>query len=185
MDSPCQRRQMCAAAGLMLLGAGAGARAAQGSSEAWRTSLTNPRAAGNAKLNYWGFEVYTARLWVDAGFTRADWERHAFALELSYLRSFKGAQIAQRSLEEMTRQTTLTPEQTQAWGAWLRTALPDVARADRLVGVYKPGQLALWHNGRLLQETADALLAARFMAIWLGPQTSQPKLREQLLRGTS
>ena len=51
--------------------------------------------SGEATLTFLGLNVYSARLWVAPGFQANEYERHAFALELTYLRAFTGAEITQ------------------------------------------------------------------------------------------
>lgn len=48
-------------------------------------------------------------------FKAADFGDDPLALELSYHRAFKGAAIAQRSIDEIERQGELTPAQAQRW----------------------------------------------------------------------
>lgn len=71
-----------------------------------RPTVPTAALSGQAKLKFWGFEVYQATLWVGPGFVAAAYEQSPFALELAYLRDFKGADIAKRSLAEMRRQTS-------------------------------------------------------------------------------
>jgi hypothetical protein len=40
------------------------------------------------------------------------------------------------------------------------------------------------HQDRMLGELRDPELAQRFLGIWLAPETSQRKLRQQLLAGS-
>ena len=59
---------------------------------------------------------------------------------------------------------------------------PDVRKGDRLLGLQRPGEAAVfWLNGRLRGEIRDAEFARRFFGIWLSPQTSEPALRRALL----
>ena len=75
--------------------------------------------------------------------------------------------------------------QAAQWQKALEEALPDVQKGDRITGVYRPGQGVLFlANGRRGGEIRDAQLARLFFSIWLGPQTSEPRLREALLAGT-
>ena len=60
--------------------------------------------------------------------------------------------------------------------------LPDVRSGDRLVGVYLPGQGAVFRSGgRVLGRVDDAEFARLFFGIWLSPQTSEPGLRQALV----
>jgi hypothetical protein len=141
--------------------------------------------AGQARLRFWGLDVYDASLSVAPGFRQADFAGHGFALQLHYLRNFSAADIAKRSLDEMRRAGGLSPAQAALWQAALAKALPDVAAGDRITGVNRPGRApAFFHNGRPLGEIGDAQFARLFFGIWLAPWTSEPALRAALLAGS-
>lgn len=143
-----------------------------------------PAAAllGQGQMRFLGLRIYDARLWVGPQFKAADFGDYPLALELSYLRAFKGTAIAQRSIDEIERQGELTPAQAQRWLKVLTALLPDVQSGDRLTGLYQPGQgMRFWRGEQLLGVTDDAELARRFFAIWLSPRTSEPGLRSALL----
>ncbi|MEJ7686316.1 MAG: chalcone isomerase family protein [Variovorax sp.] len=147
-----------------------------------RTALPEAQRSGAARLTYWGFDVYDASLWVAAGFRPGDWPRHAFALQLHYLRAFDGEDIAKRSVNEMRRAGPMTATQSAQWLDAMKAAFPDVKKGDRLLGVYAPGAgVRFFHNGTATGTVRDADFAQRFFGIWLGPQTSEPALREALL----
>jgi hypothetical protein len=141
-----------------------------------------PRLSGNARLSFLGFEVYDAFLWVTPGFAQDRFAQHPFALELRYLRDFEGGVIAQRSLREMQRVDSISPEQGERWLADMTRLFPDVKRGDRLTGIHLPSQgLRLLHNDQQIGEIRDPQFARAFMSIWLSPRTSEPQLRRQLL----
>jgi hypothetical protein len=138
--------------------------------------------SGQAKLRFWGFEVYQARLWVAPGFLETAFEQTAFALELTYLRDFRGEDIAKRSIAEMRRQTPMPLAQEAAWEDQMRALFPDVKTGERITGVHRPATGAVfWHNERLLGEVRDPAFAKQFFGIWLSAQTSEPQLRRALL----
>lgn len=143
-----------------------------------------PAAAllGQGQMRFLGLRIYDARLWVGPQFKAADFGDYPLALELSYHRAFKGAAIAQRSIDEIERQGELPPAQAQRWLKVLTALLPDVQSGDRLTGLYQPGRgMRFWRGEQLLGVTDDAELARRFFAIWLSPRTSEPGLRSALL----
>lgn len=145
-------------------------------------SLPAAGLSGQATLKFLGFEVYEATLWVAPGFAEANYEQNPFALELAYLRDFKGADIAKRSIAEMRRQAPITEAQESAWENQMRALFPDVRAGDRITGVNQPSAGAVfWRNGRLLGEVRDPAFSKRFFGIWLSAQTSEPKLRRALL----
>ena len=141
---------------------------------------------GSARLTVFGFEIYNARLWAAPGFTRQSYAQHAFALELQYLRDFKGAAIAERSLKEMRRVDSFSDAQAQQWQALLTQTLPDVKKGERLTGIHQPGVgLRFVFNDQPLASLNDPVLARVFMGIWLSPKTSEPAMREALLSGAA
>ena len=146
--------------------------------------LPGARRQSQATLRWLGLRVYDIALWtgpvpVDAG----NWATLPLALELRYARTLAGAQIAERSIEEMRRQAPSTTGQRERWLEAMSRLFPDVRDGDRLTGVQQPGAHArFFFNGALRGEVADPLFTQLFFGIWLSGQTSEPALREQLLR---
>lgn len=149
-------------------------------------ALQNLGKVGTARLRYWGFDVYDANLYAPSGFDPQRFEAQRFGLELSYLRNFKGADIAERSIDEMKGQAALDPAQAQRWLAAMSALFPDVKRGDRITGVHAPGNGARFYlNDKWLGEIADDAFSRRFFGIWLSPKTSQPRMREELVQSVS
>lgn len=144
--------------------------------------LSGARLAGSAKLRFWGFDVYQATLWVRPGFQAPDFARHAFALELDYLRDFTSTAIAGRSIDEMRRIGRFSDAKAEAWQVSLRNALPDVKKGDRIAGLHVPGVgVRFLLNGKPFGEVRDTEFANLFFGIWLSPDTSEPQMRQSLL----
>lgn len=147
-------------------------------------ALPGVQARALSRLSVWGFDVYDARLWTAPGFELQHYARHAFALELQYLRKLQGQAIAERSLDEMRRLAQLPQDKAQTWLEALRRAMPDVAPGDRITGIHLPGQGAeFWFNGRRVAQIPDAQFAPLFFGIWLDGRTSEPQLRARLTQG--
>ena len=147
-------------------------------------ALQNKQVMGSARLRVWGFDVYDMRLKAGPSFDTARFADGPLALELNYLRNLKGADIAERSLDEMRNLETIDPAQAEIWLAAMRNLFPDVKKGDRLAGIHQPGRGASFYlNDRLLGEVADPRFSRLFFGIWLSPKTSQPALRETLLQG--
>ena len=147
-------------------------------------ALPKGRLIGQARLKVWGFEVYDARLWAPGGFSPGSHATSPLALELVYLRDFRAADIASRSIKEMRRSQPVSDAQAAEWSAAMLRVIPDVRKGDRIMAVYRPGSgAAFWVNGRASGEIPDAEFARLFFAIWLSPRTSEPQLRQSLLAG--
>ncbi|MFN3493908.1 MAG: chalcone isomerase family protein [Hydrogenophaga sp.] len=147
-----------------------------------QAALQGKNATDKVRLRVWGFEVYDAVLHTPPGFNAERFAEQRFGLELNYLRAFKGADIAERSIDEMRGVAEFTPEQADGWRKAMSELFPDVKRGDRITGVHVPGVGARFYfNDRLLGDVADETFSRHFFGIWLSPKTSQPRMRETLI----
>lgn len=137
-------------------------------------------------MRWWGLTLYDIHLWVrGTPVTASNWRTQEFALELHYRRSFRGAQIAERSLQEMRRQGPIDATQQARWLAAMQACFPDVQDGDRLSGLHQPAQATEFQSAtRMLGRVEDADFAPRFFGIWLSEHSSAPELRAALLAGS-
>lgn len=146
------------------------------------THMPQALAAGSARLRFLGLSIYDARLWVAPGFQATRFAQHVLALELTYLRALKGKLIAERSLVEMRRSATVVPATEQRWLKAMEDAFPDVRDGDRITGIHTPDVGARFYvNGQLRATIADAEFSQQFFGIWLSTNTSEPRMRTELL----
>lgn len=157
---------------------------------AWATDSRSPLTLrgtpllprGEGQLRFFGLAIYTARLWAADGFDPTQHAAHPLALELTYARTFSARDIAERSLQEMKRQTPINSAREADWTHKLAAVLPDVKLGDSLLGFHQPGQGALFQSGgRTLGTVDDPVFSALFFGIWLSPATSEPALRTALI----
>lgn len=142
--------------------------------------LSNFEAVGSGTMRFFGLRIYDATLWSPGGVWSAN---QTYALELIYARSFEGAAIARRSIEEMRAQRAYPAATLARWEQQMRTLFPDVKSGDRLTGVRMPGAGAAFYSGtRKLGQIDDEAFADAFFGIWLHPATRAPNLRAQLLK---
>ncbi len=184
---PLRRRALLAAGALWAAQAGANAPQSTAVPAEVAAHLPGATFKGAGRLRFLGLLIYDARLWAAPGTPgqpAADWSQQPLALEIQYARALDGGQIAERSLLEMRRQGDVAPATAAAWLAELQRLIPDVKAGDRLTAVFEPGQrlpLRLLANGVQRGQIGDAVLAQRFVGIWLAPATSEPALRAALL----
>ena len=139
-------------------------------------SLT-PR--GEGVMRFFGLKVYDVRLWTAM---KPHAHHEPFALELVYDMSFKGADIAERSIKEMRGQGHRDEEKLKRWGAEMARIFPDIRQGDTLIGVSIPGKGARFYNReKFIATVADAEFARAFFDIWLSEKTSAPHVRVKLL----
>jgi hypothetical protein len=145
-------------------------------------ALPGAKLQGQGRLRFLGLHIYDAVLWTVARAADSEAQNGALALELRYARTLRGPLIAERSIEEMRRVGEFGDADAQRWLEAMKRLFPDVNAGDRITGVHRPGEAALFFvNGRAVGEVKDARFAQLFFGIWLSPRTSQPALRSQLL----
>ncbi len=145
-------------------------------------ALSGATLGGNTRFTVWGFNVYDAALWVEPGFEPREFDRHAFALELTYLRDFTNESITDRSINEMRKLSSVPEKTLRSWQLLMRGAFPDVRKGDRITGVHRPGSGAFFiTNGQASGAIRDPEFARLFFGIWLSERTSEPGLRASLL----
>jgi len=156
---------------------------AQGLPAEVQAELAGSRLQGSGRLRFLGLRVYDIRLWTPGRVPRGDeWTAVPLALEIQYARELVGKLIAERSLQEMQRQSRIADDKAAKWLAAMSSTFPDVKEGDRLTGVHRPGETARFHfNGALKGEVRDAEFARLFFGIWLSATTSEPALRDALL----
>ncbi len=143
------------------------------------------QARGSGSFRWFGLHIYDATLWTpqsaSAPGTPPDWLR-PLALHLRYARSLRGADIAQRSIDEIQALGMGTPAQQRAWLQSMRELFPDVTNGSTLTGLHDPVRGArFFHDGRPLGAIAGAEFSRAFFSILLHPRSSAPALRETLL----
>jgi Chalcone isomerase-like len=145
-------------------------------------ALPGATLQGSGRLRFIGLSVYDARLWRGAAPVAADWMAAPLALELIYLRSLVGKQIAERSLKEMRRQRDVTDDEATRWTSAMVQLFPDVKEGDRITGFVVPGLGARFAvNGAVKGDVRDLEFAKLFFGIWLSEKTSEAALRRALL----
>jgi hypothetical protein len=142
-------------------------------------NLSSMHQVGQGNLSWMFWDAYTATLYSKT----PDFKRESeFALKLEYKLEIDGADIAQRSIDEMEKQEKLAPEKAQKWLKAMKEIFPNVDKTTSITGVNKPNYGAVFYkNGKKIGEIKDTEFAKRFFDIWLSPKTSEPKLRKQLL----
>ena len=141
--------------------------------------LLPENTVGEARLSFLFWDVYDAQLYAPQRRFTPD---GTYALSLRYLMDFSGPDIAERSLDEMRGQGYRDKQQLDRWLVAMLKIFPDVKSGDELLGVRSlTGKSYFLHNGNLIGAVTDPLFADAFFGIWLAPNTSEPKLRKQLL----
>jgi len=141
--------------------------------------IPNAQQVSSARYSVFMFDVYDASFYTATGNAEIG---VPFALKLSYLRSFKGEDIAARSAEEMRDHQGIDEVTLAGWHEQMRKIFPDVEKGDSITGIYPDGSACIFYkNSSLIGQVTGARFCKAFFDIWFGTNTSAPKLRKQLL----
>jgi len=148
-----------------------------------RSSVPSAELVGEGRLRILGFRVFDAKLYAPDGEYDPD---NAFALELTYLRSFSGDAIANETIKEISRQGYQNSAKLNAWGRTLESLFPDVEPGQSITGVRTAsGGTVFYFGNRNIGAINDREFTSRFFSIWLGNNTRNPGLRAQLVGAAS
>lgn len=141
--------------------------------------MSQPQKVGEGRLNFMFWQVYDASLFATDG----QWQQNKpFALSLTYLRELQGEKIADKSIEEIRHQGFNDELKLATWHQLLKHILPDVEEGTVLTGIFtKDKRTVFYLADKKIGEINDADFGELFFNIWLGNNTSAPKLRQQLL----
>ena len=141
--------------------------------------IADAHKIGDGVLTYLFWDVYRATLYAPA----ADWRAVSpFVLSLAYLRDLRGADIAERTIDEIRKQGFNDAAKLSDWSARLTKLFPDVTDGVSLTAVRDArGRTVLYRGDVQIGLVDDTMFAKRFFDIWLGEKTSEPKLRRALL----
>lgn len=142
-------------------------------------SVPSADLVGKGRMTFLGFRVFDAELYAPGGTYSPS---RPFALRLTYLRNFKGADIARSSEEEMRKQRNASSAQLAAWRQQMERIFPNVSKGQTITGVRTANGTAEFYLGnRKIGSINDPAFANSFFAIWLGDNTRNPRLRAQLI----
>ncbi|MHA7777077.1 chalcone isomerase family protein [Roseibium sp. M-1] len=147
------------------------------------SALPAAERVGAGRMTFLGFKVFDAELFAPGGTYNPS---APFALRLTYLRSFKGQEIADSSVKEIRRQGGVSDSQLANWRRQMEALFPDVRPGQSITGVRTAGGRSEFYLGdRKLGTIADPAFTKKFFAIWLGGNTRDPQLRAKLVGASS
>lgn len=148
-----------------------------------RTALTmkNYQTIGEASLRVALFRIYDARLSSPSGMLEPD--REPLLLTLKYNRSISREKLVEETRDQLMGKIGTT--NLSKVSAYLEKIWPDVNKGDVISFLLTPnGNGTFYFNGEPLGAVPDPEFNRAFINIWLGQNSSYPKLASKL-RGES
>ena len=139
----------------------------------------SPKLIGEGMLKVLMWEIYNLRFYTDG--TAFSWQ-NKFMLEFDYSRELKKESVIDASLKEFKLQPNVTDKDIKAWEMYLEQVIQTVQKGEKATIQWVPdGQIIFHYEGSKPAVIENEKFARAFFNIWLGEQTSRPKLRSQLL----
>jgi hypothetical protein len=134
---------------------------------------------GEARLKVLFWPVYDSRLYSENGSYR-DTQRPV-KLEIQYLRDIDAQALIEQTGNEWQQQN-IPVQQRQLWLQALSELWPDVSKNDVLtLHIDEQNKSTFYRNGAVLGSIDDVYFGQSFLGIWLSPDTSRPRLRQNLM----
>ena len=145
----------------------------------WKTRYPDLRVVGTGVLKVFFMNIYRLTLHSKERDYRVS---DHFALEFDYKKSVSKKIIVDASMDELSKAPNVGSVEIRAWKKILEKGIRDMQAGDKASVVFsKTGDVEFWLENKELISFKDPKFAENFAAIWLGPQTSHPKLRLALL----
>ena len=143
------------------------------------TVASEMKLIGQGTLKVLFFEVYDVRLLADS--KPFSW-KNKFQLEFEYKREVNKQSVIESSVKEMRRQSNILDKDINQWQEYLEISIKPVQEGSQATVSWNPnGQITFHYQSSEPTTIEDENFARAFLNIWLGEETSQPKLRSQLL----
>jgi hypothetical protein len=141
--------------------------------------ILNAELVGKARLKVFFWSVFDAKLYAQNSSFNPE---QPFALSLSYLRDIKSSEIVAKSISEMGAQNEFSKSELAEWKTKLSDIIPDVDSKTTITGIRdQAGNTLFYQNGKSIGRIESPRFTQGFFNIWLGENTSESKLRNQLL----
>ena len=145
----------------------------------WKSRYPDLQMIGNGVLKVFYMDIYNLTLHsTERNYAVSD----HFALEFNYKKSVSKKTIVTASMDELSRSPDVSSVEMKAWKQILESSISDMHAGEKVSVIFsKSGDVEFWSENREPISFQNLKFAKNFAAIWLGPQTSYPKLRLALL----
>lgn len=138
----------------------------------------NFKTVGEARMSHLFWDIYDAKLLTPNGVYQPG--QYPIVLSLTYLRDIDASDIVQATNEQwkhLGQNELVGRYDQQLLGMW-----PDIKQGDNLsLLVTSEGNANFYYNQIKVGQIQNENFSRQFLAIWLSPNTSQPRMRDQLI----
>jgi len=138
------------------------------------------KVVGNATFSLLFWDLYKSQLSTVSGDYTPSSSHVNLVYKIDYLKDVSATDLVEYTIEQW-QYLGVSKEQYKHYLPQLTEIWPDIKAGDSLALVVKNNLSAFYYNGELLGVMAGENFALLFLDIWLSKETSEPKLRDQLL----
>lgn len=137
------------------------------------------KMVGQGKMSWLFIDLYKATLYSATGQYKQ--QHYPQALNILYHKNIAKEHLI-RATQQQWQNLDVKEKQSQQWLTKLNRIWPDISKGDELLfKVEEDGSGYFYHNNQLLGAVNNQQFSEAFLAIWLSKNSSEPKLRQQLL----
>lgn len=138
---------------------------------------------GQAEFSVLFWNIYNSKLYASSDNFNVKNIEQVTLFEINYLRDISKKDLIDKTIEQWSH-IGLTSSTFGDYMPLLNQLWPNISKGDSLSLLVSKHQSAFYLNNQLLGTISDKDFGKNFLDIWLSEKTSQPKLRQQLLRNT-
>tara|TARA_E500000178_G_C16831390_1_gene666215 strand:+ start:365 stop:871 length:507 start_codon:yes stop_codon:yes gene_type:complete len=151
-------------------------------SDIQKEEFSSPATIGEGTLKVFFMEIYDLRLIANS--PTFSWQKK-FKLDFLYTRDLNKESVIKSSIKELRRQSNISDSDIESWKGHLEQSIKPVKEGTHASVLWSPeGHITFHYENNNPTIIEDENFARAFLNIWLGEETSQPKLRSQLFGGS-
>jgi len=139
---------------------------------------------GEGEMTWFGIGIYNASLWTISGKYTDLVTELPIALHITYKKNIHSKKLVEATSEEWERLHIFNSESRRHWARQLSQIWPNVKPGDSITTLITENRITKFYsNDNFIGEIEDPHFGPALLMIWLHPDTSEPELREKLIRG--
>jgi hypothetical protein len=140
------------------------------------------KEVGRAKFSVLFWDIYNSTLYTHSGSYLHELPPKLFMFKVEYLKDISTDDLLERTIDQWQHldipESQYTPYISQLKNIW-----PNITAGDSLTMLVENNKSIFYFNNVKVGVISEQGFSKLFLDIWLSSQTSQPKLRAQLLKG--
>ena len=141
-------------------------------------SSKNLQKISSSSLKIFKIKIYDIDLWSNRNFFSYD---NNIAIEIKYLKNISKIKIIESSISEINKQKKLSNKIKLKYNEYLNQSLVNIKKNDIMTAIYIDNEISFYLNNKLTNSINDKAFAIDFLNIWLGKNSSYPKITKQLI----